>query len=75
MFMLCVCTDCQQKAGPSAWTPFHESASAVTQLYKGTIENTLLLSSLVCVCELFFRRFGSVQSWHGGWHTTRTEKA
>ena len=28
-------TDCQQKAGPSAWTPFHESASAVTQLYKG----------------------------------------
>jgi len=29
--------DCQQKAGPSAWTPFHESASAVTQLYKGNV--------------------------------------
>ena len=27
--------DCQQQAGLSAWVPFHESASAVTQLYKG----------------------------------------
>lgn len=37
-------TDCQQKAGPSAWTPFHESASAVTQLYKGTLEHFVLLN-------------------------------
>ena len=37
-------TDCQQKAGPSAWTPFHESASAVTQLYKGMLEHFVLLN-------------------------------
>ena len=29
--------DCQQQAGLSAWVPFHESASAVTQLYKGRV--------------------------------------
>ena len=29
--------DCQQQAGLSAWVPFHESASAVTQLYKGRL--------------------------------------
>lgn len=27
--------DCQQAAGLSVWAPFHESASAVTQLYTG----------------------------------------
>ena len=41
--------DCQQKAGPSAWTPFHESASAVTQLYKG---NALLFP--VFLFNLYF---------------------
>ena len=32
-------TDCQQQAGLAAWVPFHESASAVTQLYRGTVFN------------------------------------
>ena len=31
----CVHVDCQQQAGLAAWVPFQDSASAVTQLYKG----------------------------------------
>ena len=34
--LICLSPDCQQQAGLSAWVPFHESASAVTQLYKGS---------------------------------------
>ena len=30
-----ICSDCQQQAGLAAWVPFQDSASAVTQLYKG----------------------------------------
>ena len=38
---VCVCdTDCQQQAGLAAWVPFQDSASAVTQLYKGIIQCT-----------------------------------
>ena len=32
--------DCQQQAGLAAWVPFHESASAVTQLYRGKYVST-----------------------------------
>ena len=35
LFLLVCSVDCQQQAGLSAWVPFHESASAVTQLYRG----------------------------------------
>ena len=43
-----MCLDCQQQAGLAAWVPFHESASAVTQLYRG--EYTFIQSALyVCV--------------------------
>lgn len=37
--------DYQQQAGVAAWVPFHESASAVTQLYRGTCIKS-------CVIEL-----------------------
>jgi hypothetical protein len=30
--------DCQQRTGLSGWVPFHDSASAVTQLYRGSAD-------------------------------------
>ena len=40
-------SDCQQQAGLAAWVPFQDSASAVTQLYKGRHTDT----ASVCVCN------------------------